>query len=100
MTTTKTPAPDLSKYEADATDIQTRYTADGVVLIVLGGISGNGCCSKVRIGNLPTMAETLRAIANDMDEGFRKATGKEPKATVSTTITKREYLPPDDEQLH
>lgn len=66
-----------SKYDSLARELCLGLDANAVVLIVVGGVRGNGACPALRLSGDPeqdrrlkaVLVDTLRAMATSMERG-------------------------------
>lgn len=77
--------PSKSKYDMDAEDIIRAYGAEAVIVAVIGGSSGHGCCVKLAANSPAEAAELndklvhyLRLQADAMDAQSKMFRGGKP----------------------
>ena len=57
------------KYDSIATAAREQAQAEGVILIIVGGIHGPGFSAQLSAHDLQVMPAILRAIADDIEAG-------------------------------
>lgn len=62
------------KYDALVTDVRERTMAHGVILLVLGGVHGDGFSAQMSVQMAVSMPDILRKLANDIEASIQNGT--------------------------
>ena len=58
----------LGKYDRECTEVREKTKAHGILLMVIGGVDGDGFSCQASPEILLFLPEILRCIANDIEE--------------------------------